>query len=369
MNPVKLHISFKLREMIFAICLLLILSKSYLGVWQADITTLKSEQDIVGEQQRRAQRFLQSDDFRKYYIEKYPSRDKKVLEMFATGQEFIAINQGDDISAPHHLGLMKAGFEEGIKFLKAASRMDPNFPEVYIALGKALNFKAKFFVDKDKEQKISKSLISEAHDYFAKAIQLDPSNPDAYHGIADSTANLNKRLEYLNKLSELNPRYPRVHDMLAWNYELLGKFDEASREMKSAFDIEGYSLDRVESFERLVQKTGRYDSLLGVYKNLIVTDPHQRNFYHVLENINSEGKATFQGIKLSEHMDRSKLATFLVEIGSKAIEKNQKELIDPAQKIFKRAIELDPSKTVEVRKVAESSGSDQMKKFADSLRK
>lgn len=346
-----------------------------------------NRQMVLAEQETKAQ--LYSEDWRQLDAlrGKYPSRSIEVFKLYLKGS-WLCLNNGFpdyDKGAPTE-ELAAAAYDSGINYIKQAIQRDLTFPLLYIALGEYLKMKSIHLSD-DHLKTESEALEKEALASFKKAAQLDSSNPDAYFGIARTTpsTDLDERIRNLLIVERLDPKYPGVHGLLASNYEMKGDWEKAFEENIKAFNDPGEPAEKVDRLERLAQESKQYSLLLPGYVAFVDHDPRPASFDRVLFAVSPyRPKMLKEGpsLNLESLIAHGELADFLVQVGAKAIEKQkqytvsyapksaqtpQGPLIDFAERFFKKAMELDRSKAKEIRKIAESSQLDQLKKFAGEL--
>jgi TolB-like protein/Tfp pilus assembly protein PilF len=105
-----------------------------------------------------------------------------------------------------------------------ALALDDSLPRAHHILGHVYTFQAKYEL-----------AVAEAE----RAIALDPSNADSYHGLAVVLNNFGERtteaIELEKKAIRLNPRYPFAYVFhLGWAYTLVGRYEEAIATQKQA---------------------------------------------------------------------------------------------------------------------------------------
>jgi tetratricopeptide (TPR) repeat protein len=107
--------------------------------------------------------------------------------------------------------LLEAGFES---------------PQVYSALGFALF----------SQGKVDKSL-----EYYQKALAMEPGNCNALNSAGYTMSELDHELpkaaDYVRKALDIKPEHPAYLDSLGWTLYKMGKYREARRLLKRAFDL------------------------------------------------------------------------------------------------------------------------------------
>lgn len=91
--------------------------------------------------------------------------------------------------------------------------------------------------------------IDESIDYIFKAMELDPENANVLNSTgylrAEQGKNLEEALELCKRAVRLRPEQPAYLDSLGWVYFKLGKYREAHRYIKKAYQLaEGHPLIR-----------------------------------------------------------------------------------------------------------------------------
>jgi tetratricopeptide (TPR) repeat protein len=358
------------------------------------------QQTALEEQDRNARAYANDQQLLRKLMDKYPSRSREVIELYLRGS-WLCINNGGypDTDAGALTKERRAlANDMGINYIRQAVQMDPAFPQVYLALGEFLNMKSIQLSNHDLTAE-SDAARKEALESYQKASQLDPTNPQTYFGIARTMPSdrLDERIGNLLMVEKLDPSYPDVHAFLASNYEMKGDFEKATEELIKRLDGPGNHIEILDHLVRVVEKSKQYSQLLHGYSKLVDTDPYPRSFDQVLFAISPfRPKMLKEGpsLNLESLVDHKALAEFLITVGTKAAQKQQEWVSSPLQQAYKRsaerdsslasqkppqdlsgvaeqffrkALELDPSKTSEIRKIAESSQLDELKKFARTL--
>lgn len=96
--------------------------------------------------------------------------------------------------------------------------------------------------DDSKMTQVDPNLQQEARDAFDKAIQDDPTNPEAYFArgfnILSDSNQMDAAIVDFNKAIELNPKYARAYLMRGRAYEALGDNDHAKADRDKALELE-----------------------------------------------------------------------------------------------------------------------------------
>jgi tetratricopeptide (TPR) repeat protein len=355
---------------------------------------------ILLDQENRAQRQAEDPGIMKSLSDRYPSRSQKTLELYIKGSWLCEINghpDSDDAAPTKELRAL--AYDKGVEYLRQAIQLDPSFPVLYLTLGEYLIGKSIRLSSEhhaDESQKVEEAAL----EAYQKARDLEPSNPAAYFGIARTTprSNLDERIRNLLIVEKLDSQYPAIHDFLAAAYEMKGNLEKASEENIYAFNEPGEMSEVVDRLARLAQKLKQYSWLLEGYLEYVDREPRPKSFDDVLFAVSPyRPKRVWEkeSLNLQSLIDRKVLADFVVKVGAKAVEKQEKEVISPeqetfrkmiekrdptqaaqmqqadlshwAEQFFKKAMDLDSSQAATIRKIAESSRSEELKKFAREL--
>jgi tetratricopeptide (TPR) repeat protein len=120
-------------------------------------------------------------------------------------------------------------YPEAVSCFDKAISLNPSSSEAWHGKGFALNGEA---YDKDDahEYTEARGYYEEAIKCFEEAIQLDPSNLDAYMDMADSENRLDnykEALEIINKAIKINPDNADVINVKGTIFYRMGEYDEA----------------------------------------------------------------------------------------------------------------------------------------------
>jgi tetratricopeptide (TPR) repeat protein len=332
---------------------------------------------VMREQETRAQQY--SDDRGlKYLLEKYPSRNRKVLELFSKGAWLCANNglyDGTEKEAPTE-DLQMLAFERGLEYINQAIQIDPTFPQLYLALGEYLHNKAIRYSNNHLKAEYD-AIDKEALAAYREAVKLAPSDPDGYFGVANTIpgTNLDERIHNLLIIEKLDPKYHDLHCYLAESYEGKGNLEKATHELLECMDEPGNRSEAVDDLERLTAKSKQYSILMSAYLNLVDDDPSPYNYAKVYSAISGtakdkkEKKNMLSFVDLESHVPPKVLAKFLVKVGSIAIDKWRVDSMDLAIDMFKKAIAYDPSESSAILMIVSECPDERVKNFAGSLRK
>ncbi|MBZ5553908.1 MAG: hypothetical protein LAO21_14390 [Acidobacteriia bacterium] len=356
-------------------------------------------QGALMEQERRAEQHARDPKVIKALAALYPSLSGEALELFLKGTWLCNRNgyEWSDDGAPTE-ELRALAFDKGVEYIKQAIKLNPNSPAAYLVLGGILWEKCIRLSNTHQPEQFH-LVQKEAWETYQKARELDPTNPDAYFGIARtaSSSNLDEVIRNLRIVQKLNPEYPTVHSFLASTYEMKEDWESASEEYLKSFAEKVGPVEVIDCLERVAQKSKQYSRLLKGYLILIDVEPRRQNFDRVLFAISPYRPRVFgdtPSLNLVSLIDRKELAEFLIRVGTKAAQKQQEWLGSPleqtysrsakkdaslatskppqdlsgmTQEFFKKALELDSSRSEEVRKIIESSQLDELKKFAREI--
>jgi tetratricopeptide (TPR) repeat protein len=83
--------------------------------------------------------------------------------------------------------------------------------------------------------------IEDAERVLRRAIEIDPTNAEAYNALgyffAEAGIKLDEALELVTKALELSPNAGHIVDSLGWVHFMQGRYDEAVRDLERAVEL------------------------------------------------------------------------------------------------------------------------------------
>jgi tetratricopeptide (TPR) repeat protein len=102
---------------------------------------------------------------------------------------------------------------------------------------------------------------NEAEEHYKKALELDPKNPDAYYNYAillEELGRKNEAEEHYKKALELDPKNPDVHDNYAILLAKLGRKIEAEKYFRIAIDLDPKDARAHSNYANFLILNGRF---------------------------------------------------------------------------------------------------------------
>jgi len=213
-----------------------------------------------------------------------PTRVPRAFELFARGQisAFRADQEGNEaavdllsrsvevdpsfVVAAYTLGVVHSSLGNRWKAaaqFRAATQLDPSYPEPYKALG-------------DLYLSQPRRLFDQAVEAYSKAIELRPFYADAFVGLGDAKAaksDIDGAIAAYQKALIYNPVNPRVHMSLGKiYYGEKGLYYEAVNAYKKAIDLDPHSVDARMGLGEVYEEKGLYKEATEEYRRVIEID-------------------------------------------------------------------------------------------------
>jgi tetratricopeptide (TPR) repeat protein len=213
-----------------------------------------------------------------------PTRVPRAFELFARGQisALRADQEGNEaavdllsrsvevdpsfVVAAYTLGVVHSSLGNRWKAaaqFRAATQLDPSYPEPYKALG-------------DLYLSQPRRLFDQAVEAYSKAIELRPFYADAFVGLGDAKAaksDTDGAIAAYQKALVYNPVNPRVHMSLGKiYYGEKGLYYEAVNAYKKAIELDPHSVDARMGLGEVYEEKGLYKEATEEYKRVIEID-------------------------------------------------------------------------------------------------
>ena len=213
-----------------------------------------------------------------------PTRVPRAFELFARGQisALRADQEGNEaavdllsrsvevdpsfVVAAYTLGVVHSSLGNRWKAaaqFRAATQLDPSYPEPYKALG-------------DLYLSQPRRLFDQAVEAYSKAIELRPFYADAFVGLGDAKAaksDTDGAIAAYQKALVYNPVNPRVHMSLGKiYYGEKGLYYEAVNAYKKAIELDPHSVDARMGLGEVYEEKGLYKEATEEYRRVIEID-------------------------------------------------------------------------------------------------
>ena len=213
-----------------------------------------------------------------------PTRVPRAFELFARGQisALRADQEGNEaavdllsrsvevdpsfVVAAYTLGVVHSSLGNRWKAaaqFRAATQLDPSYPEPYKALG-------------DLYLSQPRRLFDQAVEAYNKAIELRPFYADAFVGLGDAKAaksDTDGAIAAYQKALVYNPVNPRVHMSLGKiYYGEKGLYYEAVNAYKKAIELDPHSVDARMGLGEVYEEKGLYKEATEEYRRVIEID-------------------------------------------------------------------------------------------------
>jgi tetratricopeptide (TPR) repeat protein len=213
-----------------------------------------------------------------------PTRSLKAFELFSLAQS--AAHRGGQEANERAADLLARAVETDASFVvaqytlgtvhqalgnrwkaaaqfRAATQLDPNYPEPYKALGD-------LFLSQPRR------LFDQAIEAYSKAIELRPFLADAHVGLGDARAaksDTDGAIAAYQKALGFNPVNPRVHMSLGKiYYSEKGLYYEAVNAYKKAIEFDPVSVDARMGLGEVYEDKGLYKEAIEEYRRVIELD-------------------------------------------------------------------------------------------------
>jgi len=213
-----------------------------------------------------------------------PTRVPRAFELFSRGQisALRADQEGNEaavdllsrsvevdpsfVVAAYTLGVVHSSLGNRWKAaaqFRAATQLDPTYPEPYKALG-------------DLYLSQPRRLFDQAVEAYSKAIELRPFYADAFVGLGDAKAaksDIDGAIAAYQKALLYNPVNPRVHMSLGKiYYGEKGLYYESVNAYKKAIDLDPHSVDARMGLGEVYEEKGLYKEATEEYRRVIELD-------------------------------------------------------------------------------------------------
>ncbi len=162
--------------------------------------------------------------------------------------------------------------EKAIRYFQEATATDASFARAYAALADAYSLLAGY------GSLPPQTLISEARAAALRALQLDPSLPEAHTAFALIVQNYDWDWQMaereFRRAIELNPNYATAHHWYAEHLMWRGRFDEAVRESERARRLDPLSLIIAADNGAILYFARQYDRAIEKWRSVLQIEPN-----------------------------------------------------------------------------------------------
>ncbi len=163
------------------------------------------------------------------------------------------------------------GLKKGIEFFNQAVEEDPLFALAYAGLADSYNMLGTYNLSPPR------AVLGPAKAAAERALQIDNQLAEAHSSLAkvrsDYDWNWRAAEEEFNTALELNPSYATGHHWYALHLLAMGRFDEATTEIKRAYDLDPLSLSISVSMGLPFYWSRRYDQAIEQFRRTLEFDP------------------------------------------------------------------------------------------------
>lgn len=182
----------------------------------------------------------------------------EAYDLYLKGQYFL--NQRTD-----------AGFEQAVAFFQQATAKDPNYAPAYAGLAHAYELIVDYGTRPPEE------FISKARAAALKALEIDPSLPEAHTALAlilqSHDWDWQSAEKEFRRAIELNPNYASAHHWYAEHLMWLGRFDEALQESERARQLDPLSLIIAADHGAILYYSRQYDRAIEKLRSVLEVNP------------------------------------------------------------------------------------------------
>jgi serine/threonine-protein kinase len=172
------------------------------------------------------------------------------------------------------------GLDKAIQIFEQVIEMDPQFAPAYAGLSDALGLRADFGMGPLPPREV----MPRAKAAALRAIELDPTLAEAHTSLGSILGLHEWRWDeaeaYYRRALQLNPSYATAHHWYGCDFlALLGRMEEAFREMEIARRLDPFSPAINESYAYMLLLARRYDEALEKQLELQELDPYYYKSY------------------------------------------------------------------------------------------
>jgi tetratricopeptide (TPR) repeat protein len=212
---------------------------------------------------------------REDFVSKKDDHVKKFLNFIGA-----RMNEHEDLQL--ELALIKANFFEDTFQVKEAIKTMFNLKE-HKNFNESHSYYFASLLEKDGQ-------FSEARTLVNKILEKNPNNPHALNFLGYSylerNENLEKAFEFISKAVKLKPEDGYIRDSLAWYFYQVGKFQEALKESKKAFDLVKSDVIIAKHLALIYQRLNNFEKAREFYSEALKNAKAQTDREDLLKRLN-----------------------------------------------------------------------------------
>lgn len=132
---------------------------------------------------------------------------------------------------------------------------------------------------------IDRANLPEAVDYYRKALELDPSFPDAHFQLANALYRQGAREEAVREYEEAlrcRPGWARVHSNFGYVLESMGRLDDALAQLREAVKLEPASAEAQSNLGRVLYRKGALAESIDHLQRAMALNPAVPDIHNTL---------------------------------------------------------------------------------------
>ena len=165
----------------------------------------------------------------------------------------------------------ESGLAKAINCYNHAIELDPQYALAYTGIADYYNWLGVFGVKPFAE------CSAAAKDAASKAVELDPSAAEAFSALAFATVTHDFDWSVAEgqhrRAIEINPNYATGHHWYGFHLAMIGRFDDAIKEMLRARELDPLSPSIMQALGWCFYQAGRFDDSITTYRNMLEAVP------------------------------------------------------------------------------------------------
>ena len=227
------------------------------GKFDGDSEALLDLQDLIASELFEKVIFPRSNEQRAD-LTKRPTNNAEAYEKYLLGRY-------------HWNTRTEEGFNRAIDYFEQAASSDPSFAEAFSGLGDT------YIGLYDYGIKPAKETIPKARTAISRALQLDPNSAETYSTLSAIQflydRDPREAESSIRRAIELNPQYGTARLRYGWYLTVMGRFDEAARELEIARQIDPTSAIVQTNIGYLYLSSGQIEKAEKQFYDVIETNP------------------------------------------------------------------------------------------------
>jgi eukaryotic-like serine/threonine-protein kinase len=207
----------------------------------------------------------------------------------------------------HWSSFTEEGLARALTHFHDAVAIDPNYALPHAGIADYFNWLGVYCVMPFSETSAA------AKEAALRAVQLDPSLPEGYAALGFATLthdfDWGAAEAHCRRAVALNPNYTTAHVWYAYQLMMEGRFDEASREARSALRLDPLSAMTLHTATWCNYQSRRYDDAVAAARRLVALEPTHGVGHlflgHTLAQAGEYDEAIAEGLEAAEIFSRS----------------------------------------------------------------